>query len=204
VEVVRAAVAASLGAGGGVPPGALAVQLREKDLGGAALSALARELRAVTADAGVALYVNDRVDVALAVGADGVHLGGASLAPADVARLAPGLTVAVSAHSRAEVEAAARAPNVRFAVFGPVFDTPSKRAFGGPVGIPELRAAAALGLPLLALGGVTRATARTCLEAGAWGVACIRAVMEAPAPAVAVRAFFEALQGTGAASARDT
>jgi thiamine-phosphate pyrophosphorylase len=192
--VVRAALAGAAGA-----PGAVVVQLREKDLGGAALAALARELRAVTADAGAALYVNDRADVALAVGADGVHLGGGSLAPADVARMAPALAVAVSTHGRADVEAAAhaaRAPrtNLRFAVFGPVFETPSKRAFGPPPGLEGLAAAASAGLPLLALGGVSPDRAAACRAAGARGVACIRAVMGAADPAAVVRAFLSAFQ----------
>src|SRR6185503_18359592 len=150
--------------------GAVAVSLREKDLDARALLALARELRAVTRDAGAALFVNDRIDVALAAGADGVHLGGRSLPPADVARLAPSLRVAVSTHDRVEVEAAARAPNVAFAVFGPIWDTPSKRPYGPPVGLEALREVARLRLlPLLALGGVTPARAPSCLAAGAAG-----------------------------------
>jgi thiamine-phosphate pyrophosphorylase len=185
VEVVRAALA-------GAPPGTVAVQLREKDLQGGsagALTALARELRAVTAAAGAALYVNDRIDVALAVGADGVHLGGRSLSPADVARVAPGLGVAVSAHGRADVVAAAGSPNVRFAVFGPVFETPSKRGFGPPLGLEALRAATDAGLPLLAIGGVSPPRAAACLAAGAQGVAAIRAVMGAPDPGQAICEF---------------
>jgi thiamine-phosphate pyrophosphorylase len=191
-EVVRDALA-------GVPPnarGAVAVQLREKELEGRALLALARELRAVTGAAGAALFVNDRVDVALAAGADGVHLGGRSLAPADVARVAPTLAMAVSTHSRAEVEAAARASrrhaNLLFGVFGPVWDTPSKRAYGAPLGLEALRAAASLGLPLLALGGVTAARVAACRSAGAVGVACVRAVLAAQDPAAAVRALLAA------------
>ena len=171
--------------------GAVAVQLRERDLEGhaGALLALARELREITGAAGAALYINDRVDVALAAGADGVHLGARSLSPAAVARVAPGLAVALSTHTRAEVEAAARAPNVRFAVFGPVWDTPSKRPYGPPAGLDALGDAAAVGLPLLALGGVTPARVAACLAAGAAGVACIRAIAEADAPASALAAM---------------
>jgi thiamine-phosphate pyrophosphorylase len=182
--VVRAALAAVTR--GDVPAGALAVQLREKDLEGGPLAALAHELRDLTAAAGVALYVNDRVDVALAVGADGVHLGAGGLAPADVARISPGLSVAVSAHAPSEIEAAARAPNVRFAVFGPIFDTPSKRAFGAPPGLAALRDAVGVGLPLVAIGGISAARAAACLDAGAVGVAFIRAAMSAPDPARAI------------------
>jgi thiamine-phosphate pyrophosphorylase len=202
--VVRAAVAAA--GTPGLPPEALAVQLREKDLDGRALSALAHELRAITADAGVALWINDRVDVALAVGADGVHLGGGALGPADVARVAPALAVAVSTHAPADVAAAAAAPNVRFAVFGPIFDTPSKRAYGPPQGLEALRAAVAAGsvsrlpgarpLPILALGGVTPARAAACLAAGASGLAFVGAVMAAADPTRAVCEFSAAFLGS--------
>jgi thiamine-phosphate pyrophosphorylase len=186
--VVRAALA-------GVPAdarGAVAVQLREKDLEARALLALARELRDVTRQAGAALFVNDRVDVALAAGADGVHLGGGALSPADVARVAPTLRVAVSAHGRAQVEAARGAANVAFAVFGPIWDTPSKRPYGPPVGVEALREAVSVGLPLIALGGVTPGRASACRSAGAAGVACIRAISEASDPAAVVRSFLRA------------
>jgi thiamine-phosphate pyrophosphorylase len=182
VDVVRAALA-------GATPGAVAVQLREKDLEGRALMALARELRAVTRDADAALWINDRLDVALAVGADGVHLPGHGLSPSDVARIAPGLPVAVSTHGRGDVEAARREPNVAFAVFGPIWDTPSKSVYGPPPGLDELRAAVSIGLPLIALGGVNSENAAACRAAGAAGVACVRAVGEAFDPAAAVRAF---------------
>jgi thiamine-phosphate pyrophosphorylase len=180
-DVVAAALAA-------VPVearGAVAVQLREKDLEARALLALARELREVTSAAGAALYVNDRVDVALAAGADGVHLPAGGLAPADVARIAPDLSIAVSTHARSEVEAAARA-GARFAVFGPVWDTPSKRPYGPPLGVEALREATGVGLPLLALGGVTPDRVYECRAAGAAGAAVIRAVFAADDPGAAL------------------
>jgi thiamine-phosphate pyrophosphorylase len=186
VEVVRAALA-------GLPPparGAAAVSLREKDLDGRALLELARELRAVTGAAGARLFVNDRVDVALAAGADGVHLGGRALSPAEVARVGPGLMVGVSTHGRREAVDAASEPNVAFAVFGPVWDTPSKRRYGAPVGLAALREAVTSGLPLLALGGDTPQRAPECLGSGAWGVACIRAVLEAQDPGAAFRTLW--------------
>jgi len=188
----------------GAPGAAVAVQLREKDLDGGALLSLARELRRITAAAGAALYVNDRVDVALAAGADGVHLGGTSLSPSEVARIAPGLAVAVSAHSVAELAArvgsslagshvdanAAANAKIRFAVVGPIFDTPSKRKFGEPVGLKVLTEALRFPVPILALGGVTPENAASCLTDGARGVACIRAILEAPDPADAVVQLF--------------
>jgi thiamine-phosphate pyrophosphorylase len=171
VDVVAAALEGARGRAHEV-----AVQLREKDLGGRALLDLARALRAVTAAAGVQLYINDRVDVALAVGADGVHLGGRSLAPADVRAVAPRLRIGVSTHSRAEVEAALAA-RADFAVFGPVFATPSKP--GCHTGLGPLKEVSAMALPVVALGGVDVNNARSCIVAGAVGVACIRSVMAA-------------------------
>jgi thiamine-phosphate pyrophosphorylase len=189
VETVAAALAGI--DGGGLRPSEIAVQLREKELLGRALAELARALRTVTAAAGVALIVNERVDVALAVGADGVHLGGGSLPPAEVARLAPALAIGVSAHGPADVAAARAAVvgPVAYAFFGPVGDTPSKRAFGPPLGLAALTAAAKLGLPLVAIGGVTPADVPALLRAGARGVACIRAVLAADDPAGALREF---------------
>jgi thiamine-phosphate pyrophosphorylase len=190
VETVAAALAGVRGRG--LPPAAIAVQLREKDLEGRALAALARALRAVTAEAGVALYVNDRVDVALAVGADGVHLPGGGLAPGDVARVAPGLSIGVSAHGPAEVARLA-ASAVTFAFLGPIHDTPAKRRFGSPLGLAALGAAADLGVPLIAIGGVTPAEVPAVLGAGARGVACIRAVLAAPDPGTALQEFCKQL-----------
>jgi thiamine-phosphate pyrophosphorylase len=186
-------VAAALGgiAGSGLPPHDVAVQLREKDLEARALTELARDLRAVTAAAGVSLYVNDRIDVALAVGADGVHLGGTSLSPAEARALGPALAIAVSAHRSADVRAAAA--TATFAVFGPLRDTPSKRAYGPPVGVAALAEAARLDLPLLAIGGLDVADVPEIAAAGARGIACIRPVMAAPDPAAAVARLCQAL-----------
>ncbi len=178
----------------GLPPRAVAVQLREKDLGGRDLLELARAVRAACARAGQPLLVNDRVDVALAAGADGVHLPSAGLPPAEARRLlGPSRLVAVSCHSRGDVERAL-AGGADFATFGPVHDTPSKRGHGPPVGLERLREAAAAGLPLVALGGITAASAGEALRAGATGVGVIRAWLETGDRRAAVRA----LAGAGA------
>lgn len=165
---------------GGLGPGEVAVQLREKDLGGRALLELARELRAVTRAAGAALYVNDRIDVALASDADGVHLGGTSLSPADARAVGASLRVAASAHAASDLEGLVGL--LDFAVLGPIHDTPSKRRYGPPVGWAELRAAVGKGIPLLAIGGLTDGDAASLIETGARGLACIRAVMSANDP----------------------
>lgn len=180
----------------GLPPGAVAVQLREKDLPAAALLPLARRLRDITARAGVRLFVNDRIDVALAAGADGVHLGHTSMTIADARAVAPALQLALSTHTLEQVAAAAATAQVSFVVFGPVFDTPSKRAYGPPVGLERLRDASAIGIPVVALGGVEAPSARPCLQAGASGIACIRAVLRNRDPKVAMTTFFEAIEST--------
>lgn len=182
VPAVRAALDA------GLP----AVQLREKDLAGRALFALAEELRAATAATGALLLVNDRVDVALAVGADGVHLPGGGL-PVDVARrlLPAGALVGVSTHAPGE------AAGADYAFFGPVWATPSKAAFGPPQGTDALRAAvgAAGDVPVLAIGGVTAARVAEARAAGAAGVAVVAAILGAGDPAAATRDLLAALAG---------
>jgi thiamine-phosphate pyrophosphorylase len=173
----------------GLPPGAVAVHLREKDLGGGALLALARALRRACDVAGQLLLVNDRLDVALAAGADGVHLPSAGVPVADARRmLGPAALVGSSCHSRADVARALR-EGASYATFSPVFDTPSKRQFGAPVGVPALREAAALGLPLVALGGIDAARMPEVRAAGAVGVAAIRAWLVGDDPGAAVRAL---------------
>src|SRR5262245_55453410 len=165
-----------------------AVQLRDKDLPGRTLFDLAERLRVATARTGALLFVNDRIDVAIAVGADGVHLGGGSL-PVDVARrlLPRDRLVGVSVHAPAEVVAAAAA-GADLCVFGPVYATPSKAAFGPPQGEERLReAVAAAAIPLLAIGGVGALEVPRVRAAGAAGVAVIRAILAAPDPAAATR-----------------
>jgi thiamine-phosphate pyrophosphorylase len=175
------------GAERGIRAGArVAVQLREKDLEGRPLLQFARELRRLTADAGAGLFINDRVDVALAVGADGVHLGGRSLSPADVATIAPSLPVGISIHNPDQVAGAQRNTNVLFAVYGPVYPTPNKSPPTGISGSSGLSAATGHGLSLLALGSVDAEHIPECRLAGAVGVACIRAVVSATNPAEAV------------------
>jgi thiamine-phosphate pyrophosphorylase len=177
----------------GIAPGRVAVHLREKDLGGAALLALARALAAVCRAHGQLLLVNDRLDVALAAGADGVHLPSAGVPPADARRLlGPAALVGVSCHSADDVRRA-RDGGASYATFGPVYDTPSKRPWGAPVGVAALRDAARLGLPLVALGGVAAERVPEVVAAGAAGVAAIRAWLAGPDPAAAVRALDGAL-----------
>lgn len=173
----------------GLPPRTAALHLREKDLGGRELLALALAVGRACAEAHQLFLVNDRLDVAILVGADGVHLPSAGVPAADARRLlGPAKRVGVSCHSRADVEAA-RAAGADYATFSPIFDTPSKRAYGAPVGLEALRDAAGAGLPLVALGGITAESAPQVRAAGADGVAAIRAWLTGDDPAGAVRAL---------------
>ena len=183
VDVVEAALAG----------GARAIQLRERGLETRELFALAVRLREVTARHGALLLVNDRVDLALACGADGVHLPGRSFRPADArALLGPDRLIGMSTHSPREVEEAA-ADGADFAVLGPIYDTPSKRAFGSPIGIEALRrASAADALPLIAIGGIDETSAGECIRSGAAGIAVIRAILGAADPGAAARRLLSA------------
>jgi thiamine-phosphate pyrophosphorylase len=169
------------------------VQLREKDLGGRDLLSLAGALGAATQRHGARLLVNDRADVALAAGADGVQRTHDSLPVAVIRRIAPPLLIGASVHSLAEARDA-EAEGADFLVFGPVFDTPAKRPYGPPQGIEALRAVtAASARPVLAIGGITPGRVREVLGAGAAGVGVISAILAAERPGDATRAFLEAL-----------
>ena len=129
----------------------------------------------ITGGSKTRLLVNDRADIARAAGADGVHLTGRSL-PANVVRniFGPEFVIGVSTHSLAEARAA-QAAGADFVVFGPIFDTESKRAFGPPQGLAKLREIARelRGFPVIAIGGVTPDNIDECISAGATGVAGI-------------------------------
>jgi thiamine-phosphate pyrophosphorylase len=164
-----------------LPPGALAVELREKDLSGLALYELALDLKRVLDPQGVPILVNDRLDVAMAAGCAGVHLPESGLDPADVRAVFPGL-IGRSTHS-VETAAALDPACVDYATFGPVFDTPSKRAYGPPQGVGRLReAVAASRVPLFAIGGIGPGTAPELVGTGFRGIAAISAILGSADP----------------------
>ena len=185
----------------------LAVQLREKDLGAAALLAMGRRLvqalRERDPDRRVLLSVNGRFDVALAAGADGVHLP-ADGPPVGRVREAVGssLVVGVSTHAPWEVRRAA-GEGADYALFGPVFETPSKAGRGSPQGIHGLAAAVRAGgtMPVLAVGGIDPGSAARCRRAGAHGVAVIRALLAAEDPLDAARRLLADVPPPGAEGA---
>lgn len=153
------------------------VQLREKELDDLALFELARAARRLL-PAATRLVVNGRADVALAAGADGVHLPAAEVPVAALRRrFGDELLIGRSTHRPAEVERA-RDEGADYVTFGPVYATPSKAAYGPPPGLAGLRRAAAHGLPVLALGGVTIERLEALASAGARGAAGIRLFLE--------------------------
>lgn len=178
--------------------GLRAVQLREKDVGAAELTRLARALRGPTAARHALLIVNDRVDVALAAGADGVQRTSTSLSIDDIRAVADKrLLVGASTHSLEEARAAEEA-GADWVIFGPVYDTPSKRRYGAPQGLVALeRVTQAVGVPVIAIGGVTPERVAEVCAAGARGVAVISAILAAEAPAGATRRFLDALARAG-------
>lgn len=154
------------------------IQIREKDFSAQELAEFTRAALDLARPYGARVLVNDRLDVALATGADGVHLRVNSLSATAARRQAsalgqPDFLIAVSTHSLAEAEAAAHA-GATFIVCGPVYDTPSKRAYGAPLGLERFAAICQnVSLPVFALGGVTLENFRAPLAAGAAGIAAI-------------------------------
>lgn len=175
--------------------GVKAVQLREKDMPDPELLSLAWELRDLTGHHGARLLINGRVDIALAVGADGVHLGISTLGVAEARRLlGPDRLIGYSAHGVAEAERAAAA-GADFVTLGPVYHTPSKAAYGPPTGLTLLgEAARRLTIPLFALGGVKLSHVAEVMSAGAYGIALISPIISAPDPEQAAMTMLKAIE----------
>ena len=155
------------------------IQIREKDLATRELIELTRQAMESARGTAARIVVNDRLDIALATGAAGVHLGRESLPASEVRRLAPAkFLVGVSCHSLEEVREAESA-GADYVLLGPIFATPSKLRYGPPLGVEKLREAARqVRIPILALGGITVESARDCRAAGAAGIAAIRLFQE--------------------------
>ena len=151
------------------------VQIREKELPARLLFEIGSRAAVLLERTETILLINERFDVAIACGADGVHLTSKSIPLSQVRRHAPdGFTIGVSTHSRAEVLAAADA-GADFAVYGPVFSTPGKEKYGGPKGLDRLHSVAEIAglFPVLGLGGIEESNFRAVIGAGAAGVAAI-------------------------------
>jgi thiamine-phosphate diphosphorylase len=168
------------------------LQIRVKPGSAAEILRVARLARQLCDETGALLVVNDRVDLAVAAGADGVHLGQTDLPIEDARRFAPDLIVGVSTHDTAQVERAV-ASGADYLGFGPVFATQTKQNPDPVQGIAGLRAAvaAARGTPIVAIGGIeaSPAVAREVYGAGAAAICAIRAVNHAGDVSAAARAF---------------
>ena len=178
-----------------VAGGAPIVQFRAKGLADRRFLELAAEALAAARAGGATLIVDDRPDIAIILGADGVHLGQDDLEPRPVrALLPPGALLGVSTHDLAQLERAAGEP-VDYVAIGPVFPTRSKAAPDPVVGLEMVRRARALtARPLVAIGGITEENARSVVDAGADGVAVISALLSQADLAAAARRFAAALE----------
>ena len=167
-----------------------AVQLREKDLDGGPLRDLAAALLPICRRFGAPLLINGRIDVALATDADGVHLPSDSFRPAEArSLLGPEKIIGVSTHHPEDVASAA-VDGADYALFGPIFATPSKASFGEPQGLEQLRrAVASAPIPVIAIGGITADRAEVIRAAGAAGIAAIAALLSPLDGESAARAF---------------
>jgi thiamine-phosphate pyrophosphorylase len=176
--------------------GVRAVQLREKDLPTDELYRLAGELRRITSKYGAKLLINERADIALDVGADGVHLPESGLS-AEAAREIIGSErlIGVSCHSLNAARSAQKS-GADFITFGPVFFTPSKAAYGSPVGLELLaEAAGTLNIPVFGLGGINESNILKVMAAGAHGIALLSAIMAAEQPRSVVASILGILCG---------
>ena len=178
--------------------GVKAVQLREKDLDAKSLVELAGEVLSLTRKHGALLFINDRVDLVLALGADGVHLRSDSMPIKDARRmLGPNCLIGVSVHNIEEV-LKAETDGADFAVLGPIYDTPSKRPFGNPIGLRALEEASQQShIPIFAIGGISLPRVQEVRRAGARGVALISAIFLAEDVQSATGFLLHALQTSG-------
>jgi thiamine-phosphate pyrophosphorylase len=175
--------------------GVRAIQLREKDLGGKELFLLAEKMKSLCARHRASLFINDRIDIPLAVDACGAQLGANSM-PIDAARelLGDAKLIGASTHSMEEALAAEKA-GADFILFGPVYFTPSKAAYGKPQGLELLQEVVEkISLPVYAIGGVKPENIAAVKKTGARGVAVISAVMSAEDPSAVSREMLRLLR----------
>ncbi len=175
-----------------VARGTARVQIREKDLDGGPLLAFAREVLAIAKPLGAEVWLNDRIDVALAAGVDGVQLPERGLALADARVLAGALVLGCSRHSAEAATQAAR-DGADLVQLGPIWATPSKLGVIEPLGPDALTLR--LGVPLVAVGGIdSRERAREAAASGADAVAIIRAAWTGANPAAAIAAIVDGVE----------
>ena len=174
--------------------GVRAIQLREKDLSTKELYETAHELRRLTSRYGAKLFINDRVDIALAVDADGVHIGAGSLPIYKVRRLlGERKLIGVSCHNQVQA-ITAQEMGADFITFGPVFHTASKAPYGDPLGVEKLRAINdLLQIPVFGLGGINLKNCAQVVSSGVRGIALISAILSASEPRDAAKGLLALL-----------
>jgi thiamine-phosphate pyrophosphorylase len=161
--------------------GATCVQLREKDITSREFFASALELRKLTREKGVALIINDRLDIALAVGADGVHLGQDDLPFMEARRLMPPGMILGASTGDLQQALEAQSLGASYLGVGAIFKTGTKADAGEPIGLQALSSICSnVSIPVIGIGGINSANARLVIEAGAAGVAVISSVVAAP------------------------
>lgn len=180
-----------------VAGGATCVQLREKSADTREFLEEARAVKKALESTGVPLIINDRVDVALAAGADGVHLGQRDMPIAEARRLGPpGWIIGVSAETVADAVQAER-DGADYVGASPVFATPTKTDTAPPLGLEGLRAVcAAVRIPVVAIGGLHAGNAHAVRAAGAAGLAVVSAIVAAESPRAAAASLWRAIQGS--------
>lgn len=172
---------------------AVMLQLREKKLEARQQYTLALLLKEILHPSGTLLFINERTDIALASGADGVHLPESSSNAALSTGMAQGLITGKSVHSP-EAALEAEHAGARYLLFGPVYATPSKAAYGPPQGLERLEAVCrAVSVPVFAVGGITPVNAGACIESGAYGIAAISVFVDTGKLAGTVDNFFSIL-----------
>jgi len=172
----------------------VALHIRGPHTSGRTLTRLARILREPAAACGVTLLVNDRLDVALAVEASGVHLGSRSIPPTEARRLlGGGRLLGVSVHSESEAVEATRS-GADYLFFGPLFETPSHPGAAASGAEVVDRVLSRVDLPVVGIGGVTPQRAATVIASGAHGVAAIRGIWDTPSPREAVQVYLDAVE----------
>lgn len=170
------------------------LQLREKDLPTRMLLDYAYKLRTLTSQYNAKLFINDRIDIALCVEADGVHLGQASMPPSGVRKIIrEDMQIGVSTHSLSEA-LLTQEEGADFITFGPIYQTPSKLQYGSPVGLNALiEIKNRISIPIYGIGGINHDNIRDVLDAGANGVAMIRGILSAENIEDTVKRFLKIL-----------
>lgn len=175
--------------------GVAALQLREKDLPAAQLFDLGCQLRQLTRRYNAKLLINDRIDIALAIEADGVHLGEQSLSVSQTRKLLGENRLIVKSTHNIAGAIQAEEQGADFITFSPVYFTPSKASYGEPQGLDKLRTICnQVNIPVFALGGITPHRISEVVNSGATGIALISAILSQPNPRLATTDFISALK----------